>query len=107
MPNPQGYNAFGGPMEHETPYGDVQKEKDLLSLAPLSQRSPTPMNAPRRAQRHATGQDSPRGEGAPAVPPTEPRVPSEDRIAGFWTAMAAEPGASDLVKMYAERAHRG
>lgn len=105
MPNPQGYNAFGGPMEHQAPYGAAQKEKDLLSLAPISQRVPSAQNAPRRAQRHATGRDRPQGQAdGPAVPPAQPVVPPENIALSFWQQLAAEPGASELIRQYAQEA---
>lgn len=99
--NPNGYNAFGGPMEREEPYGAIKKLQNLAALAPTAQ--PTAVNAPRRSQRHASGQDKP-GRGsrtpasAPSAPPGEPTVPYEAILGGFWNELAAEPGASPLVQ---------
>lgn len=101
MPNPDGHNAFGGPFEHEQPYGAIEKLKSLARLAPTAQ--PTAVNAPRRSKRHATGQDKPgrssrRAAPAPSIPETQPTVPYEAILAGFWQELAADPGASPLVR---------
>lgn len=104
MPNPDGHNAFGGPMEREQPYGEMLKIKNLAALAPTA--APTAVGAPRRSQRHATGADKPRGQrragqaqpAAATAPPTQPTIPYEAVLAAFWNELAAEPGASPLIQ---------
>lgn len=109
MPNPAGINAFGGPFEREQPYGAIEKLKNQTALAPMSQSpsSTAALNAPKRSQRRAV-----RGRGStgvapaspPVMPPTQPQIPRESIIALFWSRLASEPGASDLVMEYARRA---
>ena len=103
MPNPDGYNAFGGPLEREMPYGDVAKQQALTRLAGTA--NPSAVNAPRRSKRHATGQDRPRKSAknraqteALPVPPSPPQVPYEQVLASFWMELASEPGASPLIQ---------
>lgn len=107
MPNPAGINAFGGPFEHEQPYGAIEKMKQLTQGAPIG--SPQALNAPRRSQAHAkmrgrTGGTRPTAAtgAAPQTPPPVQQPPSyQDQLIGFWQEMSASPNASPLVRQYA------
>lgn len=93
--NPDGYNAFGGPMEREQPYGAGAKLQALTRLAPTAQ--PIAVGEPRRSQKRATRKQRKQAV-APPVPPTQPTIPYEQVIASFWAELAAEPGASPLIQ---------
>lgn len=110
--NPTGINAYGGPFEHETPYGAVEKLKQLSREAEMT--TNPAINAPKQAQRKATGQGG-GGGGRPAAatpPPPLPVMPHgeanmpprpdyQTRLKEFWQSLAADPGASDQVRAYA------
>lgn len=110
MPNPTGINAFGGPFEHEQPYGAIEKLKNQTALAPMAQSpsSTAALNAPKRSQRRAArasrGSTGTAPASPPVLPPSQPQIPRESIIALFWSRLASEPGASDLVQEYARRA---
>lgn len=116
--NALGINAYSGPMGQKEPaYGDVERMKVLSSLAPVG--SPAAVNAPKRAKRAAqkgktmgkpTGPPPPPNEAMTPVPQGLPTgqnpVPTgtyQAQLESFWTQIAADPGASDLVKQIAAR----
>lgn len=102
--NPDGYNAFGGPVEREMPYGEIAKLQNLTRLAPTAQRvSVIEKRAPKRRKSNAKRQASPQ----PVVPPTQAEVPYEQILSSFWSELASEPGASPLIVELAEAARRG
>lgn len=100
-PNPAGINSFGGPFEHEQPYGAVEKLKNLSRLAPTAQ--PTALNEPRRAQRRAIRRERRAPQPAPLSPPP-PQITPQESLRSFWQALAADPEASDLVRQLAQEA---
>jgi hypothetical protein len=102
MPNPDGYNAFGGPMEREMPYGALAKLEGLSRLAGTASPSAAGARAPKRAQRRS--QRKGKAAPSPMVPPTQPTVPYEQTLSTFWSELAAEPGASPLLIAIAESA---
>lgn len=105
MPNPNGYNAFGGPMEREMPYGALAKLEGLSKLAGTASPTSVGERAPKAAQRRAVNRTK-RSSAAPApmVPPTQSVQPYEQILSSFWTELAAEPGASPIVVAMAEAA---
>ena len=101
MPNPTGVNSFDK-FASEASYGAKQRMTDLEKGAPVP--GVHPLNAPRRAKRHATGQDRPRqAAAAQAGAPQAPLAsPSPDALgAAVWAELAMHPDASPLVKQYA------
>lgn len=106
------FNRFAPPKKH----GEVKQLQDAQKAAPMSGAPVSALNAPRRHQRHATGQDRPREAAGPAMRelqqmelPELPAGPSPDQeyaefLAGVWEKAAALPGASRLVKQYAKEA---
>ncbi len=108
MPNPSGYNQFGG-FGTAPPYGDVKRQQTLTQAAPISgaPQAAEATNAPRRAQRHATGQDSPQGQN-PQEPVVLPEPPPPVSLSlDVWSQLAQDPGASPLTRMYAQMAIDG
>lgn len=114
--NPAGQNSYGT-AEREEPYGAIERRKVLTRLAPLP---PNPaLTAPRRAQQQATSKkkQQPQAPPAPPVQETAARqaeidegarrdMPEQavDPVVDFWQQLAAEPGASQLVRDYALQA---
>lgn len=102
--NASGINVFSGPLGQKEPaYGAVERMKVLSALAPVG--SPAAQNAPKRAKRAAQ-----RGrEAAPAAPSAQSPPPAtaanadtyQMSLTAFWSQVAADPNASDLVKKYA------
>ncbi len=106
MPNPSGSNQF----QPEPAYGAVQRMTQLTREAPISG-APVAAHAldtPRRGRRQAArgGQGQPEVQAPPPVPPPPPVGPQQIQ-AQVWQQVAADPGASPLVKMYAQRAQSG
>ena len=113
-----GNNPFGANQFDKTPvHGDVKKLAQAQRSAPLSGAPVSALNAPRRNQRHATGQDRPEGSGrrggavqalreapVPSVSEVDPRLAQAETLAAQWEAAAKLPGASPLVKQYAREA---
>lgn len=108
MPNPGvvnnelGINAYSGPLGQKEPaYGATERLKQLTAAAPPG--TPAAINAPRRARRKAG-----RRTATAVIPPPSPPPPVQPSPAAiFWQQIAADPGASDLVKMYAAEALSG
>lgn len=94
----------------EEPYGQKTADARLAAAAPVAGGAIAsgPIQAPKRAgRRAATGGSSAVGmqpsvppEGALAPSPTS-EISADVRLANQWAQLAAIPGASDLVKMYA------
>ena len=115
MPNPNGTNQFDR-FAKTAKHGDAQKLAQSQKAAPMSGAPVSALTAPIRAKRHATGQDRPRGASQPAGrtapqpdPPPVGERPTRDQeyavfLADAWGKAAALPGASSLVKQYAEEA---
>lgn len=102
--NGLGINAFSGPMgEKEPAYGAVERLKILTAMAPPG--TNPAINAPKRAKRAAvrgktatTPTAAPIGTGTPAALPAD-SYPS--MLAGFWSSLAMDPGASPLIHQLA------
>lgn len=118
MPNPSGENGlapFTGFIP-EVPYGAQQAQDNLHAAAPLAgqQASTSAENAPRRARQAASRPPAPQGtaasQSAPgaaaqgSLPPAPPAVPYDAQVAQIWLQLAQEPGASPLVRQYAQDA---
>ena len=97
MPNPQGVNNFDR-FASEPGYGEKNRMDVLQGAAPVP--GVHPLNAPRRAKRHAAGQDRPRGQTVgPVAAPPPVASPNPDAIkAEVWRELAQHPDASPLVK---------
>jgi hypothetical protein len=96
MPNPSGANAVYVP---EPGYGEKKQMKNLARSAPMSggPTAASAYNEPRKAQRRATNPSQPKqAQGQP--------MPYYDELALTWAEIAQQPGASDLVKLIAQRA---
>jgi hypothetical protein len=96
MPNPSGANAVYVP---EPGYGEKKQMKNLARSAPMSGApvAASAYNEPRKAQRRATTPSQPKQtQGQP--------MPYYEELALTWAEFAAQPGASDLVKLIAQRA---
>jgi len=110
--NPGGNNQFGG-FGLEAPYGQQEKNTELLRAAPMSgapvagRAIGTPERQRSQRRRAARGNTRP---SAPAQPTTtvlpQLPIPYEKQIAMMWQQVAAIPGASDLVKEIADNAAR-
>jgi hypothetical protein len=101
LPNPSGVNSFDR-FASEASYGAKQRLSDLERSSPVP--GAGPLNAPRRAKRHATGQDQARqaSPGAPVAAPPPTFEPSPQALgAEVWRELAQHPDASPLVKQYA------
>lgn len=116
--NVQGTNQFG-----QHPYGDIKKMRELAGSAPMSG-APTAgraIDAARRAQRTAVAggnKGAPPPTAAAGTPPgAPPALPvqglpgnSNQQLAAqralVWRDLANTPGASDLVKAYAQQAQQ-
>ena len=101
MPNPQGVNSFDR-FASEPGYGEKNRMNVLQGAAPVP--GVHPLNAPRRAKRHAAGQDRPRGSARPgpvAAPPPMSAPAPEVITAEVWKELAQHPDASPLVKQIA------
>jgi hypothetical protein len=103
--NPGGVNAFSGPQGRSDPaYGAVERLKVLSALAPIG--SPAAIGAPKRAQRRA-GKRAPQQAASPAAAPSVAQAPQATygaTLASFWQQLAADPGASNLVRQLAQEA---
>lgn len=113
MPNPGGVNQLGG--SHA--YGDVKAQTELTREAPISgaPMSGRALNTPRRsskqAQRRPVSAATVPAAAAPADPQPIPSAPAgqpndDVKVALIWKAAAESPGASPLVKAYAQQAMR-
>ena len=120
MANPTGINTYGGPFEHEPQYGDIQRMKNNMRLAPIG--SPQAVNAPRRAKNAAVkgkrAAPSPAAQQPTAAPagqqqgpdttPPSPAAPTYmQQVQAFWQQLAVTPGVSPLVQQYAQEAAGG
>lgn len=99
MANPEGTNGFYKP---EPKYGDVKRQRELGKAAPMV--STPAVNAPKTYQRRAVqgSQSAPKPQGGSGGTP----MPYEQELALTWAEIAAQPGASELVKAIAMRAQR-
>lgn len=106
MANEDGKNQFGG-FHPEKPHGAVKRLQQLTKAAPMSGAPVSALNAPRRLQRQATRPEAPAPTAetpALASPPQE--LPRSVILADVWAALAAQDGASLLVREYATRARK-
>jgi hypothetical protein len=98
MPNPQGINPF----QPQPKYGEVKKQETLTKSAPMSGAPVPAVTAPQKAQSRAVqGRVSP--PKAPKASGGTP-LPYEEELVLTWQEIAAQPGASELVKSIARRA---
>lgn len=104
MPNPSGSNQF----QPEPAYGAVQRMTQLTREAPISGApvAAHALDSPRRGRRQAARGGQQQSE-APLPVELPPPVPPQALQAQVWAAVAADPGASPLVKEYAQRAQSG
>lgn len=112
MPNPAGINQLAG--SHA--YGEVKKLTELKQAAPLSGApvAGRALDAARRAQKQAVrGRPAQPTPGPASGPPPAPLAAAPmvntgqqqaAQRAQVWTDLAATPGASDLVRFYAQQA---
>lgn len=104
MSNEGGINQFQG-FGIDPPYGDVKKQMELTKEAPISGApiSGHALGTPDRIRQQRQGGPQRRGT-APMGGPTLPQlpIPYEQQIAMIWQQAASAPGASELVKHYAE-----
>src|SRR4051812_33460822 len=91
--NPDGVNSFDG-FGTEEPYGQKTRDAALAAAVPVASGPIKPQTRPAPASPQQPAQP------VPQAPPMSP----EARLAQQWQAIAAIPGASDLVKAYAEAA---
>jgi hypothetical protein len=108
MPNVTGVNGYTPPTV-EVPYGDAQQNAAVQKSAPLAGQAETAhaTNAPRRSQRQAArGADEPQGP-PPQMPGQSDQITPQAQLAVFWQQVAAQPGASPLVKQLAQEAAGG
>lgn len=104
--NPSGANNWQG-FGDEEPYGQATKDAALAHGAPLAgaRLSSGPIAAPKRATRQSQRGSAPQPATAapvPAGPPALPEPSYDAKLAQWWQSIAAVPGASDLVKQYAQ-----
>lgn len=116
MANPLGINIFSGPMgEKEPAYGAIERGKVLSAIAPTG--TPAALGAPKRSQRAAVKGKVARSS-APQAAPAPPHPVSADSpeaqgatydqsLVQFWQSIASDPGASSLVRQYAQEAIGG
>lgn len=110
--NPGGSNSYVSAQGREEPYGAIERRKVLTRLAPL-EKNPA-LNAPRRAQQQGSKKQAP---PAPPVQDTAAKAAEMneaasrgqapqpvDPVVQFWTELAAEEGASPLVRQMAAQA---
>lgn len=102
MPNPQGTNSFDR-FGAETSYGAIKRLTDSTKGAPLAgqQAATSALETPRRAKRRAARPDQ---RQPPPIPSAAAAAPSLPPLADAWAELAALPGASDLVKQFAQEA---
>lgn len=102
MPNPGGTNQFGT----DPAYGDVKRLTELTREAPMSgaRVAAGATNAPRRAQRQVTRPARPAAAAPQAAQAPPAPVSYEAQLAAVWAQVAADPGASPLVREYAQQA---
>lgn len=101
MPNPNGVNSFDK-FGTEKKYGEVKRATQLQKAAPMSG-APTPaINMPETSQDRAVR--GRRSTPKPQKAPSGTAMPYEQETALTWAEIAAQPGASDLVKAIAARA---
>lgn len=99
--NPSGANSFNR-FAPEPAYGEATQQANLAGGAPLAGQpiAAGPLGAPRQAQRSAVrGKPAPQGAPVSQAPSMQPSYQAS--LASQWAAIAAIPGASDLVKQYA------
>lgn len=111
MPNPGVVNNPGGSNSYgsngvEEPQGAIERRKVLTAMAPPAGGAiaAAAKNAPKRAQRASQKKGKPMPNQVEAVQQQQmaPSAPiQQSGLVSFWTSLAAEPGASPLVKQYA------
>jgi hypothetical protein len=104
--NPDGVNSWSG-WGDEEPYGQATKDASLARAAPMAGAAVAagPIAAPKRDSRKAQrGTHAPQPAAAVAQPaqPQPEELPYDARLAQWWQGIASIPGASDLVKTYAQ-----
>lgn len=104
--NPSGANNWQG-MGNEEPYGQATKDAALAHGAPLAgaRVASGPLAAPKRATRQSqrrTASQRATAAPVPAGPPSMPEPSYDAKLAQWWQGIAAVPGASELVKQYAQ-----
>lgn len=105
MANEDGKNQFGG-FHQEKPHGAVKQLEQLTRAAPMSGAPVSALNAPRRLQRQATRPEPTPAPEAPALAAPPQELPRSVILADVWAALAAQDGASLLVREYATRARK-
>lgn len=101
MANPNGVNQHDK-FATEKKYGEVKRATELQKSAPMSG-APTPaISMPETSQRRAV--QGRRGAPKPQKAPSGGVPPYEQEVASIWAEVAAQPGASELVKAIAARA---
>ena len=103
-PNPTGVNG-----SEESAYGAVKAATEQIQSAPLAPNRS--ISAPKRAQRAAQRPTAapvvlPPGMPPPGVVPVDAPQDYHPQLAQVWTALAAEPDASPLVKSLAAQAQQ-
>lgn len=102
--NPEGTNSFDE-FAPEQPYGQGTQDARLASGAPIAGGAIAsgPIGAPKRAQKQSTRQPTP--QAAPSgMPEPQPATQPPSPVAQLWAGIAADPGASELVRSYAQQA---
>ena len=113
MANPSGKNSpvhFEGFVQNPPVYGAQQRNADLARSAPSAGQgaAASALNSPQRNQRRAAKGTAPAPlPQAPAAIVVPPQVPYQQVAAATWAQVAANPGASDLVKQLAQEAQLG
>ena len=101
--NPEGVNSFND-FAPEPAYGQATQQAQQQSGAPLASGGLVsgPIT-PAPPQKPVQTQEAPQPPQALVSPPVQPPAnPSAD----LWAAVAATPGASDLVQAYAKQAQQ-
>lgn len=103
--NPDGTNGFDG-FGTEAPYGQGTQDARLASGAPIAGGgiASGPIAAPKRAQKQSAKPAVPQPASGGMPEPPQPTVQSPSPVAQLWAGIAADPGASELVRSYAQQA---
>jgi hypothetical protein len=109
--NPGGNNQFQG-FGKEAPYGQGEKNTELLRAAPMSGApvagralgTPERQRSARRRAASGSSRSAPQGPKTTVLPALP--IPYEKQIALMWRQAAAIPGASDLVKEISDNAQK-
>lgn len=107
MANPKGVNRFGG-FTSNSPYGSVKIMEENQRSAPLAGEPFQALTGPDNLRRQAARRGgSPQAAPAAQAPPAIVNPVIEDtydtRMARFWDEAASMPGASALIREYADK----